>query len=380
MNNIKLLHNEFILKYHSEEIHFLRKEFQLFECLFRNPSRIFTRDELLDAVWTREDPTDRTVDDHIYRVRKKLKPLSSIISIETIRGVGYKLRIRKVVRENILLQDDAVSSSMAILFRKYHLYGQGDALKLLEENQSVLGFELNLQNHLYLHFMKGNFKWIVESVDIPFWERCYYLLHIYSYIAEDKKKCLEYFTQAMANPNIPVDHRSEMEMLNRLPLLVFTGQLDDAEILLAQSKKAVHEKKVDGFIPLLSFIELYILLLKKDDGRIIARLIEIEKDLEQYPFLREKASFMIIKGIAALYKRNRIEAEHFFDQGLDQFSQARYVPGLFISLYTILFYLAEYETDLDLSQVYSPQLKKYEEEFQLANLESMIRNQLDAYL
>ncbi|MGG1629741.1 winged helix-turn-helix domain-containing protein [Rossellomorea sp. NRS-1567] len=380
MDNIKLLHNEYILKYHSEEIHFLRKEFQLFECLFRNPSRIFTRDELLEAVWTREEPTDRTVDDHIYRVRKKLKPLSSIMSIETIRGVGYKLKIRETVRENVLLQDDEVSSSMAMLFRKYHLYGQGDALKLLEENQSVLGFELEIQNRLYLQFMKGNFKWIAESSDLPFWDRCYYLLHIYSYIAEDKNKCLEYFTKAMVNPNIPVDHRTEMEMLNRLPLLVFTGQLEDAEILLAQSKKAVHEKKVVGFIPLLSFIELYILLSKKDDDRITGRLMEMEKELQHYPFLRERATFMIIKGIASLYKGDRIRAKHFFDRGLDQFSQARYVPGLFISLNTILYYLAEYEIDLDLSQVYSLQLKKYEEEYQLINLESIIRNQLETYL
>jgi DNA-binding winged helix-turn-helix (wHTH) protein len=380
MDNIKLLHDEFILKYHSEEIHFLRKEFQLFECLFRSPSRIFTRDELLDAVWTLEEPTDRTVDDHIYRVRKKLKPLSSIMSIETIRGVGYKLKIRKAVRENVLLQDDEVSSSMAMLFRKYHLYGQGDALKLLEENQSVLGFELGIQNRLYLQFMKGKFKWIVESSELPFWDRCYYLLHIYSYVAEDKEKCLEYFTKAMANPNIPADHRTEIGWLNRLPLFVFTGQLEEAEILLAQSKTAVHERKLDGFIPLLSFIDLYILLLKKDDDQITGRLMEMEKELEHYPFLREKASFMIIKGIASLYKRDRIGAKHFFDRGLDQFSQARYVPGLFISLNTILFYLTEYETDLDLSQVYSPLLKKYEEEFQLADIESIIRNQLDAYL
>ncbi|RBP04407.1 winged helix-turn-helix domain-containing protein [Rossellomorea aquimaris] len=380
MDNIKLLHNEYILKYHSEEIHFLRKEFLLFECLFRSPSRIFTRDELLDAVWTREEPTDRTVDDHIYRVRKKLKPLSSIMSVETIRGVGYKLKIREMVRENVLLKDDAVSSSMAMLFRKYHLYGQGDALKLLEENQSVLGFEMNIQNRLYLQFMKGNFKWIAESSDIPFWDRCYYLLHIYSYIARDKKKCLEYFTKATSNPNIPVDHRTELEWLNRLPLLVFNGQLEEAEILLAESKKVVHEKKVDGFIPLLSFIELYILLSKKEDDRITGRLLEIEKELEQYPFLREKASFMVIKGIASLYKRDAVEAKYYFDRGLDQFLQARYVPGLFISLNIILFYLTEFVRDRDLSQFYAIQLKRYEEEFQLVDLEFIIRNQLDAFL
>jgi hypothetical protein len=41
------------------------------------------------------------------------------MSIETIRGLGYKLKVRETFRENVLLQDDEVSSSMAMLFRKF---------------------------------------------------------------------------------------------------------------------------------------------------------------------------------------------------------------------------------------------------------------------
>lgn len=75
MEGIKLLPDDYLVKYRSEEIQLLRKEFQLFECLFRDPSRLYTRAELLEMVWMQEEPTDRTVDDHIYRVRKKLKPI-----------------------------------------------------------------------------------------------------------------------------------------------------------------------------------------------------------------------------------------------------------------------------------------------------------------
>ncbi|TYR98292.1 hypothetical protein FZC84_15390 [Rossellomorea vietnamensis] len=62
--------------------------------------------------------------------------------------------------------DNQVSSSVNRLFHKYKLYGQGDALKLLEEKQTVLGFELNLPSRLYINFMKGNFRWIAEASEI----------------------------------------------------------------------------------------------------------------------------------------------------------------------------------------------------------------------
>jgi DNA-binding winged helix-turn-helix (wHTH) protein len=168
MEDIKLFSDDYIVKYRAEEVQLLRKEFQLFECLFRNPSRVFTRAELLELVWAQEDPTDRTIDDHIYRVRKKLNPIFPLISIETLRGIGYRLKIRKQEDVSPLKQDDEVSSSMNMLFHKYQLYGQGDALKLLEENQSVFGFELNLQSRLYINFMNGNFRWMLKVLKFHF--------------------------------------------------------------------------------------------------------------------------------------------------------------------------------------------------------------------
>ena len=143
MEKIKFSTKDYKVEYRSEEIIFLPKEFQLFKFLYHNPSRIFTRDELLDAVWPMETPIDRTIDDHIYRVRKKLKPLASVISIATVRGQGYLLSINEV-QENPLIKDQEVSSSVINLFKKYHLYGQGNALKLLDEHQAMLGFKVDL--------------------------------------------------------------------------------------------------------------------------------------------------------------------------------------------------------------------------------------------
>jgi DNA-binding winged helix-turn-helix (wHTH) protein len=380
MQDIKLFSDDYIVKYRSEEIQLLRKEFQLFECLFRNPSRVFTRAELLELVWAQEDPTDRTIDDHIYRVRKKLTPISPLISIETLRGIGYRLKIRKQEDVSPLNQDDEVSSSMNMLFHKYQLYGQGDALKLLVENQSVFGFELNLQSRLYINFMNGNFRWIAEATEISFWDRCFYLLHIYSYIAQDKNKCLDYFKRALLSDKVPEEHQFEMEWLNQVTLLAFTGKWEEAKDHLKQSVRVIHEKKVEGFIPNLYFIELYLIFLQKDSEWAKKRLKEIERELESYPFSREQASFMVIKGIESLYDGDEAQAKHFFDTSLDQFIDARYIPGLFISLNIIIFFISDYGEYYELHQIYKKRLKRYELDYKLTGLQYIISRQLDTLL
>ena len=66
-------------------------EFALLYLLLRNPGRAFSRDYLLDTVW-REAYVggDRSVDNAVMRLRKRLGPLGE--AIETVWGVGYRLR------------------------------------------------------------------------------------------------------------------------------------------------------------------------------------------------------------------------------------------------------------------------------------------------
>ncbi|MEA4845965.1 MAG: response regulator transcription factor [Clostridiaceae bacterium] len=66
------------------------REFDLLYHLAQNPRRVFTRDELLAAVWGYDYFGDqRTVDVHIRRVRTKLAPLSHEY-LTTVWGVGYQ--------------------------------------------------------------------------------------------------------------------------------------------------------------------------------------------------------------------------------------------------------------------------------------------------
>ncbi len=68
-------------------------EFRLLRFLLEHPGRVFSREQLLDAVW-REDSfiEPRTVDVHIRRLRKALnRPPSKCDMIRTVRSAGYAL-------------------------------------------------------------------------------------------------------------------------------------------------------------------------------------------------------------------------------------------------------------------------------------------------
>lgn len=379
MEKIRFSNTGYKVTYHSEEIIFLPKEYQLFKFLYQNPSRIFSREELLNAVWTMEDPVDRTVDDHIYRVRKKIEPLSSFIAIETVRGQGYLL-VMKEVHKSPLIQDNEVSTHVKNLIQKYHRYGQGDALKLLEDNQDALGFQMDLPSILYLHFMKGDFSWFVEEQNLPFWEKCYYLLHIYSFIEIDKNKCLDYFTLALSAKEIPEYMRIEIRLLNRLSFLIFTKQFDEAATLLHQSKKEIYEKNVEGFIPLISLTELYLTLLQKDLQEIEVKMEETKKALDTYPYLREHANFLIVKGIYCLLKKEESKAENYFNEGFQLLQNAKFIPGMLINTNMILFFLDEFGVNGSLRTYYQSLQKKYFQEHKLNELHSKIETQLKSHL
>jgi DNA-binding response OmpR family regulator len=68
------------------------KEYELLRFLASNRERVFTREALLDKVWSYDYyGGDRTVDVHIRRLRSKIED-STHTFIETVRNIGYKFR------------------------------------------------------------------------------------------------------------------------------------------------------------------------------------------------------------------------------------------------------------------------------------------------
>lgn len=68
------------------------KEFRLLHLFASHPGRVFSRAQLLEAVWESVYVDERTVDVHMLRLRKALAGTAAEDLIETVRGVGYRCR------------------------------------------------------------------------------------------------------------------------------------------------------------------------------------------------------------------------------------------------------------------------------------------------
>ncbi|ANE48851.1 XRE family transcriptional regulator [Paenibacillus swuensis] len=75
---------------HGQFLELTPKEFDLLALLCAHPERVYTRDELLDLVWSMDYAGGtRTVDIHIQRLRKKTGDTGAS-TLQTVYGIGYK--------------------------------------------------------------------------------------------------------------------------------------------------------------------------------------------------------------------------------------------------------------------------------------------------
>ena len=75
-----------------KEVHLGPTEFRLLDHLMQHPGRVFSREQLLDAVWGSDIYVEaRTVDVHIGRLRKALTGGDGEDPIRTVRSAGYSL-------------------------------------------------------------------------------------------------------------------------------------------------------------------------------------------------------------------------------------------------------------------------------------------------
>jgi two-component system, OmpR family, catabolic regulation response regulator CreB len=83
-----------LIHYLGQPLELSRTEFDLLRTLIGRPGQVFTREQLMVAVWDEPEASmDRTVDAHIKNLRAKLKSVQPDIDpIITHRGTGYALR------------------------------------------------------------------------------------------------------------------------------------------------------------------------------------------------------------------------------------------------------------------------------------------------
>ncbi|MDZ8035821.1 response regulator [Nostoc sp. DedSLP04] len=78
--------------YNNKLLELTAKEYSLLELFLRNPSRVFSRGDIIEHLWTFDDPPqEETVKSHIKYLRQKLKAGGAVDWIENVYGLGYRL-------------------------------------------------------------------------------------------------------------------------------------------------------------------------------------------------------------------------------------------------------------------------------------------------
>lgn len=91
LGSLSLDANKCEVKVQSKLIHLTNTEFQILAQLFQGPGTVYSREKLiLNILGDDVHVTNRTIDTHIAGLRKKLGKYANFI--ETIRGVGYRLK------------------------------------------------------------------------------------------------------------------------------------------------------------------------------------------------------------------------------------------------------------------------------------------------
>lgn len=89
--------NKRILSCNEKYCSLSKKESSLFFLFLNNPTTTLSREKLLSYVWgSYAEVEDGNLDNYIYLVRRRLKSVGSVLTIKTIRGIGYRLEKKDV--------------------------------------------------------------------------------------------------------------------------------------------------------------------------------------------------------------------------------------------------------------------------------------------
>jgi Response regulators consisting of a CheY-like receiver domain and a winged-helix DNA-binding domain len=328
------------VSYAGESLPLLPKEFALLRYLYEHAGRSFSREALLDAVWPLEAPTDRTVDDHIYRLRKKTARWPHLLSIETVRGQGYKLTRRdRTSAISPLLQDEQFASDVKRMLAKYHGLGMGAALQLLAANKATLGLPSDPYYDVYVHFVRGDFEWLLRSDGLEDWLKAAYAVFIHASIQPDPGRSLPYFEKLIARgESIPIDWLCDLR-LNAISLYLELGRFQEARSELEAIRQPIRDMDSPSFASHFLLKEMQLLLLEGHRDAAEAKLRECDELLAEHPIQRERGAYQASKAIF-LYEKGEAEAaRQAAGEAIETLRQTSFAPHLIASVNMLLRYL-----------------------------------------
>jgi two-component system, OmpR family, response regulator len=88
--------NKRIVRFEENEIELSRKEFDLLSYMLLHKNRPLTRLQLSEHIWgnfSDDDYDSNFIDVHIKNIRKKMSAYASVEWLQTLRGIGYKIKM-----------------------------------------------------------------------------------------------------------------------------------------------------------------------------------------------------------------------------------------------------------------------------------------------
>lgn len=350
----------------TESMELLAKEFALLMFLYENRGKAFSREQLLDRVWVLEYPVERTVDDHIYRLRKRLQRWSHI-RINTIRGYGYSLVLAETKGvDNPSVRDEEVQSAVQALFEKYHLLGQGKSIMALASQHEALGFEMSPFYQRYIRFMTADIRWFMEKCEVPPQERLYWLLLLYTGIEPDPERVLQYCESALKKGFMAPEQHREMEILNILEVYIAAGRPDQAIDRFAHTRRVVEKDGLTGFVMPVALMEMYAHVSAGNLEEADRTSAKLERLIEKEPYLREIGRFQVMKGLRLLIEGREREAEERLDEGLEVLGMSLHMPLYLDAVNQINQFLRRFRPESPLLRKYASLLRAADKEYRLS--------------
>ncbi|MDF2679134.1 MAG: transcriptional regulator [Brevibacillus sp.] len=362
----------FQVQYADETVSLLPKEYALFQYLFTWRNRTFSREDLLDRVWPLEDPTDRTVDDHIYRLRRKLQNWSHLFTIDTVRGVGYRLTWKQHQPPKPSALNRDFSDSIRNLMETYHGMGMGAAMQTLSTHQEVLGFSMDPFYDMYLHFIRGDFVWFVETTSFPLPEKLFYLFHIYYMAETDVRESVRVFKHVESHQDqMPTSFRDELQIA-AVGLYAMAGLLEEAEQQLAKATQIVQGMNSESFTLFLNAEQTLLAILSNrldEAEEIIRRSAEM---LQMVPMQRELGSFTVSRGICLYLRGERTKARQLVDEGIEVIRATKFMPHLIYAVHSVQFFLQTFACDEEWLRKYKKVWAELTKEYEFDELKKSI--------
>lgn len=91
---LTLISDQAQLASQDQRISLSRIEFLILELLFRHPAQVITKTTFWDQVWDyHHEPTSNSLEVHVKNLRQKIKQLTPLVKLTTIKGWGYSLEL-----------------------------------------------------------------------------------------------------------------------------------------------------------------------------------------------------------------------------------------------------------------------------------------------